>query len=179
VTWAIQQKYYSQRRACGLPLPVPSSRRCQAAREAARACPGAPPLRLSAPAHPAPAGGYRGEPQAPVPALSRGAAYGQEAQRPQARTRHPCTDDDPARAQTIELWRLVEVIAMGLRGSAHRPLRRCRPLFRPVLSGCARAHSLLDGTTGRRGLHLLPMGLATHHVHVWKSFARTSRSSST
>ena len=29
--------------------------------------------------------------------------------------------------------------------------------------------TLLDGTTGRRGLYLLPMGLATHHVHVWKS----------
>ena len=24
-------------------------------------------------------------------------------------------------------------------------------------------------TTGRRGLYLLPMGFATHHVHVWKS----------
>ena len=29
--------------------------------------------------------------------------------------------------------------------------------------------TLLDGTTGRRGLYLLPMGFATHHVHVWKS----------
>ena len=29
--------------------------------------------------------------------------------------------------------------------------------------------TLLDGTTGRRGLYLLPMGLASHHVHVWKS----------
>lgn len=29
--------------------------------------------------------------------------------------------------------------------------------------------TLLDGTTGRRGLYLLPMGLSTHHVHVWKS----------
>ena len=29
--------------------------------------------------------------------------------------------------------------------------------------------TLLNGTTGRRGLYLLPMGLATHHVHVWKS----------
>jgi multiple sugar transport system substrate-binding protein len=29
--------------------------------------------------------------------------------------------------------------------------------------------TLLDGTTGRRGLYLLPMGLATHHVHVWKN----------
>jgi multiple sugar transport system substrate-binding protein len=29
--------------------------------------------------------------------------------------------------------------------------------------------TLLDGTTGRRGLYLLPMGMGTHHVHVWKS----------
>jgi multiple sugar transport system substrate-binding protein len=29
--------------------------------------------------------------------------------------------------------------------------------------------TLLNGTTGRRGLYLLPMGFATHHVHVWKS----------
>jgi multiple sugar transport system substrate-binding protein len=29
--------------------------------------------------------------------------------------------------------------------------------------------TLLDGTTGRRGLYLLPMGIVTNHVHVWKS----------
>jgi multiple sugar transport system substrate-binding protein len=29
--------------------------------------------------------------------------------------------------------------------------------------------TLLDGTTGRRGLYLLPMGFATHHVHVWQN----------
>jgi len=29
--------------------------------------------------------------------------------------------------------------------------------------------TLLDGTTGRRGLYLLPVGFATNHVHVWKS----------
>jgi multiple sugar transport system substrate-binding protein len=29
--------------------------------------------------------------------------------------------------------------------------------------------TLLDGTTGRRGLYLLPMGIGSHHVHVWKS----------
>jgi multiple sugar transport system substrate-binding protein len=29
--------------------------------------------------------------------------------------------------------------------------------------------TLLDGSTGRRGLYLLPLGLASHHVHVWKS----------
>ena len=29
--------------------------------------------------------------------------------------------------------------------------------------------TVLDGTIGRRGLYLLPMGFATHHVHVWKS----------
>jgi multiple sugar transport system substrate-binding protein len=29
--------------------------------------------------------------------------------------------------------------------------------------------TLLDGTTGRRGLYLLPMGLVSHHVHVWRS----------
>jgi multiple sugar transport system substrate-binding protein len=31
------------------------------------------------------------------------------------------------------------------------------------------AVSLLDATTGRRGLYLLPVGFATHHVHAWKS----------
>jgi multiple sugar transport system substrate-binding protein len=31
------------------------------------------------------------------------------------------------------------------------------------------AVSLLDGTIGRRGLYLLPVGFATHHVHAWKS----------
>jgi multiple sugar transport system substrate-binding protein len=29
--------------------------------------------------------------------------------------------------------------------------------------------TLLNGTTDQRGLYLLPMGLATHHVHAWKS----------
>jgi len=29
--------------------------------------------------------------------------------------------------------------------------------------------TLLDGTTGRRGLYLLPVGFGTHHVHVWKN----------
>ena len=29
--------------------------------------------------------------------------------------------------------------------------------------------TLLNATTGRRGLYLLPMGFASHHVHVWKS----------
>jgi multiple sugar transport system substrate-binding protein len=29
--------------------------------------------------------------------------------------------------------------------------------------------TLLDGTTGRRGLYLLPMGFGTHHIHVWKN----------
>jgi multiple sugar transport system substrate-binding protein len=31
------------------------------------------------------------------------------------------------------------------------------------------AVTLLDGTTGRRGLYLLPVGFGTHHVHVWKN----------
>ena len=29
--------------------------------------------------------------------------------------------------------------------------------------------TLLDGSTGRRGLYVLPLGLAGNHVHVWKS----------
>jgi multiple sugar transport system substrate-binding protein len=29
--------------------------------------------------------------------------------------------------------------------------------------------TLVDSTTGRRGLYMLPMGWASHHVHVWKS----------
>jgi len=32
--------------------------------------------------------------------------------------------------------------------------------------------TLLDGTTGRHGLFLLPMGFATHHVHAWKSLLK-------
>jgi multiple sugar transport system substrate-binding protein len=31
------------------------------------------------------------------------------------------------------------------------------------------AVTLVDATTGRRGLYLLPMGFATHHLHAWKS----------
>jgi multiple sugar transport system substrate-binding protein len=31
------------------------------------------------------------------------------------------------------------------------------------------AITLLDETTGRHGLYLLPVGFATHHVHAWKS----------
>jgi multiple sugar transport system substrate-binding protein len=31
------------------------------------------------------------------------------------------------------------------------------------------AVTLLDETTGRHGLYLLPVGFATHHVHAWKS----------
>jgi multiple sugar transport system substrate-binding protein len=31
------------------------------------------------------------------------------------------------------------------------------------------AVTLLDATTGRRGLYLLPVGFSTHHVHAWKS----------
>jgi multiple sugar transport system substrate-binding protein len=38
-------------------------------------------------------------------------------------------------------------------------------LFNPDALG---RMTLLNGTTGQRGL-LLPMGLGTHHVHVWKS----------
>ncbi len=29
--------------------------------------------------------------------------------------------------------------------------------------------TVLDATTGRRGVHMLPMGMASHHVHVWRS----------
>jgi multiple sugar transport system substrate-binding protein len=32
-----------------------------------------------------------------------------------------------------------------------------------------KAVTLLDATTGRRGLFLLPVGFSTHHAHVWKS----------
>src|SRR4029079_12483553 len=31
------------------------------------------------------------------------------------------------------------------------------------------AATLLDATTQTRGLYLLPLGLYSHHVHVWKS----------
>jgi multiple sugar transport system substrate-binding protein len=31
------------------------------------------------------------------------------------------------------------------------------------------AVNLLDATTGRRGVYLLPVGFGTHHVHAWKS----------
>jgi multiple sugar transport system substrate-binding protein len=29
--------------------------------------------------------------------------------------------------------------------------------------------TLLDGTTGRRGFYLLPVGFGTHHIHAWQS----------
>jgi multiple sugar transport system substrate-binding protein len=29
--------------------------------------------------------------------------------------------------------------------------------------------TLVDGTTGQRGLYMLPMGLSSHHVHAWKN----------
>jgi multiple sugar transport system substrate-binding protein len=38
-----------------------------------------------------------------------------------------------------------------------------------------RRATLLDGTAGRRRLYLLPMGFATHHVHVWKSLLERTR----
>jgi hypothetical protein len=31
------------------------------------------------------------------------------------------------------------------------------------------AHGLLNAATGRRALYGLPMGFATHHVHVWRN----------
>jgi multiple sugar transport system substrate-binding protein len=34
--------------------------------------------------------------------------------------------------------------------------------------------TLMDGTAGRRALYLLPMGFATHHVHVWKNLLERS-----
>jgi multiple sugar transport system substrate-binding protein len=58
---------------------------------------------------------------------------------------------------------------MGLRGAArrsHDAVGHFSDLFdRDALERA----TLLDGTTGRRGLFLLPMGFATHHVHAWKS----------
>ena len=29
--------------------------------------------------------------------------------------------------------------------------------------------TLIDGTTGQRGLYMLPMGFGSHHIHVWKN----------
>jgi multiple sugar transport system substrate-binding protein len=37
--------------------------------------------------------------------------------------------------------------------------------------------TLLDGTTGRRGLYMLPMGLASHHVHAWMSLLASASNS--
>jgi multiple sugar transport system substrate-binding protein len=31
------------------------------------------------------------------------------------------------------------------------------------------SETVVNGTTGRRGLHMLPTGWVSHHVHVWKS----------
>ena len=39
-------------------------------------------------------------------------------------------------------------------------------LFDPDALGYA---TLFDATTGRRALYALPMGLSTHHVHVWRN----------
>jgi ABC-type glycerol-3-phosphate transport system substrate-binding protein len=41
--------------------------------------------------------------------------------------------------------------------------------FSDLFDPDALARTLLDGTTGRRGLYLLLMGCGTHHVHVWKN----------
>ena len=57
--------------------------RCRAS-SAARAGSRSPAVRLSAPAYPAGARGHRHEPQEAAPALSRGAAAGAPARRPQA-----------------------------------------------------------------------------------------------
>ena len=98
MTWAIEEKGYSQRRACGLVGLDPKTYRYRVAasrrRRAAR-------MRLRELAaerrrfgyrrllHPAAAGGHRAEPQEAVPALSRGAADGAQARRPQAGARAP------------------------------------------------------------------------------------------
>jgi multiple sugar transport system substrate-binding protein len=29
--------------------------------------------------------------------------------------------------------------------------------------------TLIDGTTGQRGLYMLPMGFGSHHIHAWKN----------
>ena len=35
--------------------------------------------------------------------------------------------------------------------------------------GALGTETLLDNTTGQRGLYALPMGLYSNHVHVWKN----------
>src|SRR3954466_15160459 len=57
-------------------ISVPPARRRRTAGTAAKSGPCAAALRLPAPARPAATGGLHGEPQTPVPALSRGAPYG-------------------------------------------------------------------------------------------------------
>ena len=59
--------------------------------------------------------------------------------------------------------------AMGPRGSARRSHGRRRPLADLFDPDALDAVTLLNATTGRRGLYLLPVGFATHHVHAWKS----------
>ena len=50
--------------------------------------------------------------------------------------------------------------------TSRTPSGRSRTCSIPTRSTCA---TLLDATTGRRGLYALPMGRDTNHVHVWKS----------
>ena len=108
MTWAIEQKSYSQRRACGLIGLAPKTYRYRSRRpddaELRR--------RLRELAAERRRFGYRRllillrregivvNHKKPVPALSRGAADGQEARRPQAGARHAGADDDPARHRT-------------------------------------------------------------------------------
>src|SRR4029077_20931728 len=75
------------------------ARRRRTAGTAAKSGPCAAALWLPAPARPTATGGLYGEPQTPVPALSRGAPHGPPAGWSQAGLGHTGTDAGPAMAE--------------------------------------------------------------------------------
>lgn len=83
MSWAMEEKGYSQRRACGLvgidsaclPLSVDAAGRCRTAWEAEGTGVTTPTLRLSPLAHPAEARGRRGQLEEALPPLPRGTAH--------------------------------------------------------------------------------------------------------
>ena len=148
VTWAMKEKSYSQRRACasgrdrsaGLSLRVEATGRCRAAGQAAGTGVGTAPVRLSAPAHSAEAGGLGGELEEALPHLPGGAADRAQARRSQAGARDPGADGDPAGTEPALVARLRLRHAVGWPALPH-PMRHRR--LQPGVPGDRRRHLAL------------------------------------
>ena len=150
MSWAIEEKGYSQRRACRLVGLEPKTYRYASTRPddgALRAAAegigfGTTPVRLPAPAPPAASEGRRDEPEEALPALSRGTADGAQAWRPQAGAGNTGADGDPAGPQPA----LVARLRVGHAGQ------------RPAVPDADRGRRLQPGMPGpgRRHLALRP-----------------------